>query len=179
MRIILPFILGLAVLTSSCSTLKDLASMVEKGKTTLVKIEEGANKVATLTRSSLDKIQEAQLKADTNKDGTTSSTEWLWYILGLLGLGGAGKLVQRNMKSDERKTGWRRESMRWKRRKRNDDILGGGVIMLLPLLLTIPLSFSCQTVAAIQAAPEDFWLTAESILLALVQDIWSIVKLLT
>ena len=44
-------------------------------------------------------------KADTDKSGDTSGWEWLQYLLvGIVGTGGVGALVNRNTKSDARKT---------------------------------------------------------------------------
>ena len=37
---------------------------------------------------------------------------------------------------------------------------------------------SCQTYAAVVAAPEEFWVTAEEILTALVLDIWAVIEAL-
>ena len=38
--------------------------------------------------------------------------------------------------------------------------------------------FGCQTYEAVVAAPEEFWMTAEAIVAALVMDIWSVLELL-
>lgn len=52
------------------------------------------------------------------------------------------------------------------------------IVFTAALALGLGLLVSCQTYAAVTAAPEEFWVTAESIVWALVEDIWSLVELL-
>lgn len=78
---------------ASCSLLQNLESVSAKIDSGMAKLEQG-----------IAKYQKAKFEADTNKDGKTDANEWIWWLLGATGLGGVAKLLQRNMKSDERKT---------------------------------------------------------------------------
>lgn len=56
-----------------------------------------------------------------------------------------------------------------------------GVLLWVATILCLGIGFgliSCQTYEAAVAAPEEFWLTVETLLGALLADVWSLVELL-
>jgi len=91
-------------------------SLVESVKDTALKtteiLEEGREILAVAQNTLTDaraEFAEARAKADTDGDGKASMDEWIGYLLGLLGVGGAGGIALarsavRNAKSDGRKT---------------------------------------------------------------------------
>jgi hypothetical protein len=80
---------------TSNEILTDAKAMIDKGKSLVSQSSE------TLTAAK-STFAEAKTLADTNKDGKTDTSEWLTYLLGLLGVGGGG-LLARNAKSNARK----------------------------------------------------------------------------
>ena len=48
---------------------------------------------------------------------------------------------------------------------------------LLLLVWLLLMATSCATYAAVTEAPAEFWLTAEQIVMAVVEDLWAIVGL--
>jgi hypothetical protein len=50
-------------------------------------------------------------------------------------------------------------------------------IILVVIGLIVVLTVGCATIEAVGNAPEEFWITTDLILAALVEDIWSIIKL--
>jgi len=50
-------------------------------------------------------------------------------------------------------------------------LLAGFVLLLILVILS-----ACQTASVLISAPEEFWITAEKIPLAVLQDAWTVIK---
>lgn len=51
------------------------------------------------------------------------------------------------------------------------------LFVLVPITLLLAMTAGCATYAAVAGAPEEFWITAEDIVGALLEDLWAIVDL--
>lgn len=60
------------------------------------------------------------------------------------------------------------------RTSRHDRLLGWILAILVPFTLVAAMT-SCQTYAVITEAPEEFWMTAENLVVAFFADIWSLI----
>lgn len=76
-------------------------SVIDALKETAQQTNELVKTTKDLVNTTKAEFAKAKTAADTNKDGKTTLNEWWIYLLGLLGIGGAG--VIRNGRSNERK----------------------------------------------------------------------------
>ncbi len=58
-----------------------------------------------------------------------------------------------------------------------DNDIAKMVFILVVIGVVIVICVGCATIEAVGNAPEEFWSTADLILAALIEDIWSIIKL--
>jgi hypothetical protein len=79
-----------------CAMLRDLESAADKIEAGLARSQEALSMAQA-------KWEHVKTAADVDESGDVSNQEWIYYLLGLVGLGGVGKLISRNTKSDERK----------------------------------------------------------------------------
>jgi len=54
----------------------------------------------------------------------------------------------------------------------------GWVICVLFIYILMSLLQSCATIQAVTAAPEEFWITIDTIFAALLDDLWTLIDLL-
>lgn len=81
----------------ACSVMRSLESA---GQSARLLIDEGTS----LVKEARAEITAAKVAADTDKDGKTSGSEWLAYLLGGGSSTGVLALLVRNMMSDKRKS---------------------------------------------------------------------------
>ncbi len=95
------FLLCILFLVPSCALVDSAREMVKTGTELVDTGRTIVDQGEKLIGQAKEEFAKAKAAADTNKDGKTSFEEWWIYLLGLLGIGGAG--VIRNGKSNERK----------------------------------------------------------------------------
>lgn len=85
------YLLAVAVLLSGCTMVKKAEDTLDQAKVILADVK------ATYS--------EARAQADTDGDGKVEGSEWLNFLLGVLGIGtvGGSAIVARNAKSNARK----------------------------------------------------------------------------